>query len=82
MALSESPKLQALRELENDVCAVCGNQKSRNRSFCYACFISLPGNLQKGLYARYTDGYTESYFEAKDWLAQERRAQRTKEEGK
>jgi hypothetical protein len=71
----DSPNIQALRELKGIVCAVCGRSKGKGRSFCFSCYISLPANLQKRLYERYGAGYTENYFEAKNWLLEEKKIQ-------
>lgn len=74
MPLSETPLAQAFREFESRTCAACGNLKRERQSFCFNCFKKLPADMQAGLYARFGDGYTENYQEAKDWLLQERKA--------
>ena len=74
MALSESPRAQALRDLEGPLCAACGKAKMPKQSFCRPCYFSLPEDMRKALYRRFGSGYEEAYDDAKDWLIQERLA--------
>lgn len=74
MALSETPRQQALHELDDTICAVCGSFKKSQRSFCGACYFKLSQPMQAGLTSRFGHGYEENYQEAKDWLRQERKA--------
>ena len=74
MPLSESPKQEALRELGEEKCAVCSGFKKKNQSFCLACYLHLPLDMQRALWKGFGSGYEEAYQEAKDWLKQERKA--------
>jgi hypothetical protein len=74
MPLTESPQQQAMRELGEIVCPVCGASKRRKQSFCSPCYVHLPLNMQHGLWKSFGHGYEENYHEAKDWLLQERKA--------
>jgi hypothetical protein len=68
MPLSESLNAQALRELRETKCAVCGAAKKSGESFCKACYFTLPGVKRRALYAPMSDGYGTIYDEAKAWL--------------
>jgi len=74
MALSESPRQQALREFADSICTVCRSPKKPKQSFCLKCYYALPEEMRKALYRRFGSGYEEAYDDAKDWLKQERRA--------
>ena len=54
-------------ELRSDGC-VCGKEKKPGKSFCFACWRKLPGNLQADLYLRIGDGYEAAYDAAGEWL--------------
>jgi hypothetical protein len=56
-----------LTELKSNECA-CGSYKNPGNSFCYACFKSLPNDMQKPLYSQFGRGYEEAYEEATQWL--------------
>jgi hypothetical protein len=68
MGLSESLQAQAIRELGEEKCAVCGFTKKRRHSFCPACYAALPARMKKALYTPSSEGYASIYDEAKDWL--------------
>jgi hypothetical protein len=67
MALSESLRQTAVRELDAPFC-FCGGTKEPKRSFCQRCFSLLPIKLQRGLYQMLSEGYAEHYDSCKDWL--------------
>lgn len=67
MALTESLKAQAERELHETRCA-CGAAKERGKSFCWGCYVPLRFDLKRGLTRSLNDGYAEAYDEAKDFL--------------
>jgi len=72
MTLSETPRQQALREYAETKCAVCGQDKEHNRSFCKFCYYALPEKLQRGLSLTHTDAeFVDSYYAAKEWLIEE-----------
>ncbi|MDY7035541.1 MAG: hypothetical protein SV375_05180 [Thermodesulfobacteriota bacterium] len=54
-------------ELMSEQC-LCERPKKRHHSFCYRCYRSLPGDLQRALYNRIGDGYEEAFEEAVKWL--------------
>jgi hypothetical protein len=70
MGLMPSLQKIALDDLESTKC-VCGSAKYREKSFCSACYFSLPPDLQKQLYRPFSEGYAEVYDECKDYLKQE-----------
>lgn len=70
MPLTESPKLQAIRELDSEQCS-CGNKKKPKQSFCNRCYYSLSRPMQLALYRRFGSGYEEAYQAAKNWLKEE-----------
>jgi hypothetical protein len=76
MSLSESPDLQAQRELRETVCAVCGRTKRAGNSFCTSCYMTLSDEMKDGLKRRFRAGYESAYWAAKDWLIEERKARR------
>ena len=70
MALTES--LQALRELNESVCAACGRDKNRGQSFCKPCYFFLTPDERASLYEPMSNGYAEIYDELKTKLRAER----------
>lgn len=52
-----------LKELAGRECQ-CGKAKKPRMSFCYLCYKTLPGHMQKELYQRVGNGYEEAYDEA------------------
>ena len=54
-------------ELMSDGCA-CGRPKKSKYSFCYGCYMSLPGDMRRDLYQKIGDGYEEAYEAAIKWL--------------
>lgn len=68
MPLSESLDAQALRELNEIVCAGCGKAKGHGRSFCQKCYFKLPPNMRQALYKSFGSGYSSAYDAAKEWL--------------
>jgi hypothetical protein len=54
-------------ELKSEEC-FCGKTKKPRMSFCYRCYKSLPGDMQKDLYQPLGNGYEEAYEEAVAWL--------------
>ena len=70
MALSESLKTEALRVLDSTEC-ICGSGKDRHKSFCRACYFSLPKSIQLALIMSlgFQEGYASILAEACDWLA-------------
>lgn len=54
-------------ELISDECA-CGRPKKPGYSFCYRCYRSLPGDMQRDLYKRIGEGYEVAYEAAVKWL--------------
>lgn len=54
----------AVEELFSAVCKGCGGKKKPERSFCFKCFKSLPGDLQRALYQRVGEGYEEAVTRA------------------
>lgn len=71
MALTESLTAQALRELNERLCAVCGSEKDKGKSFCPKCYFSLNGKERRSLYTPFTSGYAEIYDELKTKLKAE-----------
>lgn len=53
--------------LESEECQ-CGKWKRVKMAFCYSCFKSLPGAMQRDLYRRLGDGFAENYEESAAWL--------------
>jgi len=47
-------------ELRGTKC-ICGKPKKSKRTFCFACYHSLPASLQKDLYNRIGEGYEQAY---------------------
>ena len=72
MALTESLKAQALRELISYVCAACGRDKNRGQSFCKSCYFFLTPDERASLYEPMSNGYAEIYDELKTKLRAER----------
>lgn len=68
MALTESLQRQAIRELGEKSCAVCGGEKKPNQSFCKPCYFSLPPRMRQALYSPLGENYASSYDAAKDYL--------------
>ena len=56
-----------LKELKSEECA-CGEPKKKGKSFCYRCYSSLPGEMQKDLYKSIWEGYPAAYDKALAWL--------------
>jgi len=56
-----------LDELLSDQCA-CGMRKQPLHSFCYRCYMSLPGDMRRDLWQAMGDGYEAAYEEAVKWL--------------
>lgn len=56
-----------VEELGSEEC-FCGKKKGRGNSFCYSCYKSLPGHMQRDLYQRLYNGYEEAYDAAVEWL--------------
>ena len=56
-----------LDELQSEECA-CGEPKKRGKSFCYRCYTSLPGTMQRDLWLKIRNGYEEAYDNALTWL--------------
>lgn len=56
-----------LEELKSDECR-CGAWKRERNTFCYVCYKSLPGDIQKGLYKPIGDGYEEAREEAEKFF--------------
>jgi len=54
-------------ELMSDECA-CGNPKQPSRSFCYRCYMALPGDMRRDLWKRLGEGYEEAYEAAVKYL--------------
>jgi hypothetical protein len=56
-----------IRELSGTICR-CGEPKTRGRTFCRACYFSLPSGQAKALYhleqLRVGEGYEEAYAAA------------------
>ncbi len=50
-------------ELNSEEC-ICGRDKVPGNSFCYTCYKSLPGDMQRALYQRMGGGYEAAYDEA------------------
>jgi predicted amidophosphoribosyltransferase len=65
MALTESLKAQALRELTETICAGCGAEKKKGQAFCTKCFFSLDADVRSKLYATFSEGYASNYDDAK-----------------
>jgi hypothetical protein len=63
-----------LAEFVSTTCAVCGDAKRRNQSFCLPCYRALPRDMASVLWKRFGEGYTEAYTAAKAWLLKERGA--------
>lgn len=68
MSVSESLVVQAYRELGEKKCAGCGKSKEPKKSFCAACYFSLPKGMQRALYSNLASEYASAYDAAKDWL--------------
>jgi hypothetical protein len=49
-----------LDELKSDECQ-CGKKKRPRNSFCYACYSSLPKDMQRDLYLMMDGGYEQAY---------------------
>jgi len=56
-----------LDELTSDECA-CGQPKKAGHSFCYRCYMRLPGDMRRDLWKRIGDGYEAAYEAAVKWL--------------
>ncbi len=54
-------------ELMGDECA-CGRPKRSKYSFCYQCYMSLPGDMRRDLYQSIGEGYEAAYEAAFKWL--------------
>ena len=46
----------------------CGRAKKPRKSFCYACYKSLPSDFQQDLYSRFGGGYEKAYEKAIQYL--------------
>ena len=57
-------------ELHGEEC-VCGAWKKSMFSLCFACYHTLPPDMQKELWKRIGDGYEEAYDAAITWLKEE-----------
>lgn len=65
------PDLRAIvAELRGVECR-CGARKGSMKSFCYACWKRLPGELGSNLYRTVGEGYEEAYREAAAFLFDE-----------
>ena len=70
MPLSESLRMQAMRELTETLCAACGKEKKKNQSFCHRCYFSLTPDERQSLYTSYPE-YASIYDELKTKLRAE-----------
>jgi len=59
-------------ELRSEACPECGGTKERGRSFCRACYLTLPLRLRSALYEGLTGGYAKAYNDALLYLHQRR----------
>lgn len=55
------------RELVSEQCQ-CGQAKQAGKTFCVACWITIPRDIQHALYARIGSGYEAAYEEAIECL--------------
>lgn len=62
----------AVKALRSEACA-CGAAKERGRAFCYECYTSLPGEMQRALWSRMFRGFEGAYREAAEWLEARRK---------
>ena len=56
-----------VRELRGTKCR-CGRAKLAGRTFCRQCYLTLPKDLQKGLYVRLSNGYEQAVDKALAFL--------------
>lgn len=63
--------LELVKELVRKTCR-CGAAKKAHQTFCLRCYQSLPGMMQRALYARLGKGYREAYHQAAEFLDTER----------
>lgn len=68
MPLSESPKAQAIRELNSTECPVDGLEKQSGHSFCQDCYFALSGEMRHGLCSTFSEDYVGNYEEARERL--------------
>lgn len=47
--------------LLSEKCEGCGGTKKKAKSFCYLCFMVLPGELKQTIYCRIGEGYEEAF---------------------
>lgn len=50
-------------KLVSDVC-ICGLGKSKEHSFCFGCYKSLPRALRRALYRKIGSGYEKAYLDS------------------
>lgn len=74
MPLSETPDQQAWREFNEMKCAVCGQHKERFTGFCKDCYFKLDRDMRNALYNRFGNGFETAYYEAKEFLLGEKKA--------
>lgn len=55
-------------ELKGVVCFACDGAKASMRTFCGACYRSLPPRMRTALYRRLGEGYESAYEEARAFL--------------
>ena len=60
-------ELKLVRELRGTGCR-CGRVKLAGRTFCKACYQTLPKDLQTALYRRLSNGYEQAVDEALAFL--------------
>ena len=57
------------RELKSNECA-CGEEKGKNKSFCFSCFKKLPDGIAQDLYLKIGEGYEQAYDAALQHLSE------------
>lgn len=66
------PKRVLIDSLYSMVCPACGERKGEEKTFCYSCFLKLPGAMKASTYMPVGKGYEQAVLDAMNYLKAEK----------